>query len=156
MLTVWRMLDFMSVRWFCCLLGDLSSNRKMNPFKCNIFSIAAKKTYRPDEQQLVMATVRRPLWQPYRRNETWPSAAIRFHKAGAHAWRIEAQQSHSWRATSGPPDRGGPPGIRGWLTPTDSHMQNLMIPSKSRLPTYLQLRRAVVSPAVDTSPCEAL
>lgn len=103
-------------------------------FHCNSLNIITKffwekrikKQNCPDHQQLVRKSMWWPLWQPFNQKEMWLSAAIRSHKAGAHAWKSQAQQSHSWHATSGLPDWEGHGDRRvGYI---DSRMQNLMTP----------------------------
>ncbi len=65
--------------------------------------------------QLVKKSMWWPLCWLLSQKETWFSSAISSHKAGAHAWKAQAQQSHSWHATSGPADGRGTQGSTSGL-----------------------------------------
>lgn len=70
-----------------------------------------------------------PFWQSFSQKEI--SAAISSHKAGAHAWKSQAQQSHSWHAISDPPD-GEDTGISKRV----SHMQKNLHDPRAHVLTH--------------------
>ena len=68
---------------------------------------------------------RRPLWQPFSQEETWLSAAISSHKAGAHAWKISGSAESLMTRHFRPSRRRGTQESASG-SHCDSHMQKPM------------------------------